>query len=122
MIRTLHFRPIVLAAALLAGLALLVVADPGTAGAQTSTTLVSNVGFNHQGTRLLSSSDTFQAFTTGANPSGYVVTSVGTEITEVADDSAEYAVSIYLPNNNGEPGHLVAALSPPSSLRRGPNT
>ena len=78
--------------------------------------LISNTGQHPTAPRSLGTSDTSQAFTTGANPHGYTLTAVTIEFSQVVDTSASYAVSIYTANATGHPNQLVASLNPPASL------
>ena len=120
MFRALPFRPtlskILLSGCLLAVLALLVLADAGTADAQSLTTLVSNTGQTQDSGFILSSEDVAQEFTTGANTSGYLLTSVGLRFGSIGNGTVSYSVSIYSSFSNGIPGDIAGTLTAPDSL------
>ena len=80
-----------------------------TATAQ-NTTLVSNTS-GGLGSDITSEIAT--AFTTGANSTGYTISSVGILLSEVENKSTSVAIR---ENNNGQPGDLVAQLTNPNSL------
>ena len=80
-----------------------------TATAQ-NTTLVSNTS-GGLGSNI--NNEIATAFTTGANSTGYTISSVGILLFEVENKSTSVAIR---ENNNGQPGDLVARLTNPNSL------
>ena len=83
-----------------------------TAQAQTSAKLVSNTG--QTGFGQSNFDDRHQAFTTGSNASGYVLTRLDLVIGSSASEPA-YSVSIH-ENSSGSPGTSLGTLTNPSSL------
>ena len=101
-------RSLAAAAALLAAAA--------AAHAQTSAKLVSTTG--QTVTAATINVDFAQAFTTGSNSGGYVLTRVDWKFKRDGPDSltvAEHDVQIYQ-DSSGSPGTLVAELTSPASL------
>ena len=97
--------------------ALFVFAALGTAlpaAAQTVITLISNTGQANSDTGSLSAYDQAQAFTTGANASGYTITGIDIQFGNYTG-TASYTVSIWT-EVSGSPGSSVASLTSPSSL------
>ncbi len=95
------------ACALVAAFALLLAA--GTAQAQTSVTLVSNIGQSADHTSNLGI-DRAQSFTTGSNAAGYKLTSVTFPGTGVARTS-HTTMRIESSNASGQPGGSLGALT-----------
>ena len=86
------------------------------AQAQTTVTLVSNVGQSNGSTGVLGN-DNAQAFTTGSNELGYTLTSVEIRFAAVANTATTYAVGIWSANS-GAPGSRVTngSLTGPGTL------
>ena len=97
--------------ALLAALAVLALAVPEQAEAQTDTTFISNSA--QLGSRD-SSALRATAFTTGSNSGGYALSSVDVYVNTPAS-GATPLVEIY-ENSSGEPGTLFATLSNPATV------
>ena len=88
-----------------------------TAAAQTPVTLVSNIGQTSGASSSLGLFDNAQGFTTGANATGYTLTSV-----EVKFSSAPSGVSVKIATGLPSSTTEVATLTNPSSLGSGNNT
>ena len=90
---------------------------------QMDTTLVSNTGQNSGLVNLRMTVDKFpkwsQAFTTGSNPTGYTLTSIGIDFA-VIDDTAtagdQLEVRLHQVKSNGDPGDALCTLSDPASF------
>ena len=109
-----HRKPLRLAAPAL--LALLAVLAAAPAAAQTTVTLISNVG-QAQATTAGGTSDRAMPFTTGTNTAGYTLSSV--DIVSSDTDGDSFAVSIYTTNASGHPDTLVATLTAPDTFPAG---
>ncbi|MDE0116603.1 MAG: hypothetical protein OXT07_08295, partial [bacterium] len=105
---------VLLAAALVS--ASLVVLPADRAGAQTAQTFVANTGQADGGASLLSN-DLGQAFTTGSNPGGYSLRSVGVEFSTIdsALNPSHLTVGIYT-ESSGFPGSSLGTLTNPANF------
>ena len=84
---------------------------PATAEAQTVTKLVSNTG---QSDDIVGAQRAAQQFTTGSNPSGYNLTSVGVKLYQSLPAVGLIRVRI-LEDNSGSPGTSLVTLQNPAS-------
>ena len=106
---------------LLASLASLVLLPPAPAGAQSSTTLISNTGQSNStpGNNTL---DHAQAFTTGSHSRGYTLTAVRIQVVTVGTSSWNTSEVGIWSDSAGVPGAKLATLAAPASVTNGLNT
>ena len=103
--------------------ATIIFAPPFAPTVEAQTVQVSNVGQTRSSSLALSSAahEWAQAFTTGDNSAGYTVTSVGLDLSSVADPTINFAVGIWTNSNSNLPGSSLVTLTQPASLTLGVN-
>ena len=101
--------------------AAIIFAPPFAPTAEAQTTLVSNVGQTRSGSLVRNTHEGAQAFTTGDNSAGYIVTSVGLDMSSGADPTINFTVGIWTNSNSNLPGSSLVTLMQPASLILGVN-
>ena len=91
------------------------------AQAQTATVLVKNTGQDSSGTQALDATNTkrAQAFTTGANPAGYTLGSIGFDFASITDTStagAHLKMTLNEGDSDGNPGTALCTLTDPGTF------
>ena len=110
------------AVALVAGLFALTPAQPAGAQQQAST-LVSNFGQGNGGTGNFVQHDHAQAFTTGANAGGYILTGVDFSFPQINDGALASKLAAEIRSDSGgAPGAVVATLTKPDLIVAGTNS
>ena len=88
--------------------------------AQTATVLVKNTGQPSSGSQTIdTNSKRAQSFTTGANPAGYTLSSIGFHFVGISDTStagAHLAMTLNEENSDGDPGTALCTLTDPGTF------
>ena len=111
-----EFSPAMVAGRALAGLLLLAgLTLPMTAQAQTTVTLVSNIGQGNDNHGYFANVDVAQAFDTGSNAAGYNLDSVQI----VSSGTHRFSLAVYTTDTNRYPDTLLHSLTNPGTFALG---